>query len=68
MELNEKTNISVTDIDIISEKTDITNDKLVGIISLGCDKNRVDTEIMLTYLKNGGYMFTADAEKADIII
>lgn len=68
MELNEKTNISVTDIDIVSEKTDITNGKLVGIISLGCDKNRVDTEIMLTYLKEGGYTFTADAEKADIIV
>lgn len=42
--------------------------KLVGVVSLGCDKNRVDTEIMLTYLKNGGYGFTSDPSEADIII
>ena len=40
----------------------------VGVISLGCDKNRVDTELMLTYLRAGGYKFTADPENADIII
>ena len=45
-----------------------TNKKLVGVVSLGCDKNRVDTEIMLTYLKNGGYSFTSDPAEADIII
>lgn len=43
-------------------------DMYVGIISLGCDKNRVDSEIMITYLKNAGYNFTGDAESADIII
>ena len=42
--------------------------KLVGVISLGCDKNRVDTELMLTYLSQGGYGFTSDPSKADIII
>ena len=41
---------------------------LVGIISLGCDKNRVDSEIMITYLKNAGYGFTSEATDADIII
>ncbi len=41
---------------------------LVGVISLGCDKNRVDTELMLTYLKQAGYGFTSDPSKADIII
>lgn len=40
----------------------------VGIISLGCDKNRVDTEIMITHLKNAGYYFTDDETRADIII
>ena len=29
----------------------------VGIISLGCDKNRVDSEVMLTYLRDAGYEF-----------
>ncbi len=42
--------------------------KLVGVISLGCDKNRVDTEHMLTYLSEGGYKFTSDPSKAEIII
>ena len=42
--------------------------KLVGVISLGCDKNRVDTEHMLTKLTAAGYNFTSDASKAQIII
>lgn len=40
----------------------------VGVISLGCDKNRVDSEIMLTYLSEAGYKFTSDASNADIIV
>jgi len=40
----------------------------VGVISLGCDKNRVDSEIMLSYLSQAGYKFTSDASNADIII
>ena len=44
------------------------NNLLVGIISLGCDKNRVDSEIMLTYLSQAGYRFTSDPSNADIII
>jgi len=45
-----------------------TEKKLVGVISLGCDKNRVDTEVMLTHLSQGGYGFTSDPSKAHIII
>ena len=41
---------------------------LVGVISLGCDKNRVDSEVMLTYLSNAGYRFTSDPANADILI
>lgn len=40
----------------------------VGVISLGCDKNRVDSEIMLTFLSEAGYKFTSDAANADVII
>ena len=40
----------------------------VGVISLGCAKNQVDTEIMLGYLKAAGYTFTAEPENADIQI
>lgn len=42
--------------------------KLVGVISLGCDKNRVDTELMLTALRDAGYKFTSVAANAEIII
>ncbi|MGN0384138.1 MAG: 30S ribosomal protein S12 methylthiotransferase RimO, partial [Eubacterium sp.] len=37
-------------------------------ISLGCDKNLVDTEQMLGLLKGNGYEFTDDETTADIII
>ena len=40
----------------------------VGVVSLGCDKNRVDTEVMLGYLQDGGYQITADPKDADVII
>ena len=68
MEHNDKINIEISDIDIINSKKNFSNEKLVGIISLGCDKNRVDTEVMLTRLQEGGYSFTADPETADVII
>lgn len=42
--------------------------KKVGVISLGCDKNRVDTENMLSYLSNDGYVITGDPSDADIIV
>ena len=35
---------------------------------MGCDKNRVDTEVMLANLQRGGYEITADAANADVII
>lgn len=36
-------------------------------VSLGCDKNLVDTENMLGILKNKGFEFTDDEWDADII-
>ena len=63
-----KKHIETTDVDILQTKKRNYKSKLVGIISLGCDKNRVDSEIMLTYLRNAGYRFTSDASNADIII
>lgn len=41
---------------------------IVGVVSLGCDKNRVDTEVMLGKLKQGGYSVTQQPEEADVII
>ncbi|MBP1587260.1 MAG: 30S ribosomal protein S12 methylthiotransferase RimO [Clostridia bacterium] len=40
----------------------------VGMISLGCAKNRIDSEIMLGLLKEAGYRITGDENKADIVI
>lgn len=37
-------------------------------VSLGCDKNLVDTENMLGILKSEGYEFTDDSNEADIVI
>ena len=42
--------------------------KLIGVVSLGCDKNRVDTETMLTYLNQAGFNFTSDPKEANVII
>ncbi|MGB4588921.1 MAG: 30S ribosomal protein S12 methylthiotransferase RimO [Clostridiaceae bacterium] len=39
----------------------------IGLVSLGCDKNRVDSEIMLGMLKNK-YVITDEPKEADIII
>ena len=40
----------------------------VGVVSLGCDKNRVDTEVMLANLVQGGYEITNEPQDADVII
>lgn len=37
-------------------------------ISLGCDKNLVDTEVMLGLLSEKGYTFTDDEEQAEIVV
>jgi len=40
----------------------------VGMISLGCAKNRVDAEVMLGLLSNSGYIVVNNSEDADVII
>ncbi len=42
--------------------------RTVGVISLGCAKNRVDTEQMLALLTGWGYSVTQDPGEADILI
>lgn len=37
-------------------------------ISLGCDKNLVDSEMMMGLLRNRGYEFTDDEMQADVIV
>ena len=40
----------------------------VGLISLGCAKNLVDSEIMLGHLRSAGMDLTADSAEADVLI
>ena len=40
----------------------------IGAISLGCDKNRLDSEKMLARLSSGGHIIVSDASEADILI
>jgi ribosomal protein S12 methylthiotransferase len=42
--------------------------KKVGVVSLGCCKNRVDTEVMLAQLKSAGYELTPYEEQADVLV
>ena len=39
-----------------------------GIISLGCPKNLVDSEVMMGILARQGYEFTPHAEEADVLV
>lgn len=43
-------------------------DKLFGVISLGCDKNRVDSEKLIGLLREQGCRLTDDLAKAQIVI
>ena len=40
----------------------------IGVISLGCEKNRIDTEIMLGILADEGYEFVTELADADIAL
>lgn len=37
-------------------------------VSLGCDKNLVDTEMMLGMLQEQGFTFTQDEQEAEVIV
>lgn len=40
----------------------------VGLISLGCPKNLIDSEIMIGHLQKAGMTMTPDAELADVMV
>ncbi len=48
--------------------SDVRQGMRIGAISLGCDKNRVDTEKMLARLKEGGHSIVSREEDAEILI
>ena len=40
----------------------------VGLISLGCAKNLIDSEIMVGHLQKAGMMMTPEPDLADVLI
>ena len=40
----------------------------IGLISLGCPKNLVDSEVMLGLAHDAGYELTSDAAAADVLV
>lgn len=42
--------------------------KKILFVSLGCDKNLVDSEMMLGMLAQNGYEFTDDEQEADVVV
>lgn len=42
--------------------------KKIGLVSLGCPKNLVDSELMLGILKNDGFEIVNDKDQANVII
>jgi len=42
--------------------------KKIALISFGCAKNLVDSEVMLGHMEKAGYSFVANPEEADILV
>src|ERR1044071_2082858 len=42
--------------------------KKVGMVSLGCPKNLVDSEVMMGLLARQGYELTTDSQSADVLV
>ena len=40
----------------------------IGFITLGCSKNRMDTEVMLHELVSAGYEITPEETEADVVV
>ena len=40
----------------------------IGLVSLGCPKNLVDSEVMLGLARDAGHQLTDDASQADVIV
>src|SRR5579864_2832722 len=40
----------------------------IGLISLGCPKNLVDSEVMLGLAREAGHELTQDASEADVLV
>jgi len=43
-------------------------DRRIHFVSLGCPKNRVDSEVMLGVAQKAGYRHTGDPSEAEVIV
>jgi ribosomal protein S12 methylthiotransferase len=46
----------------------VETDRTIHFVSLGCPKNRVDSEVMLGVAERAGYRHVAEAEEASVIV
>ena len=46
----------------------LETDRTIHFVSLGCPKNRVDSEVMLGVAERAGYRHVAEAEEASVIV
>lgn len=46
----------------------MTGNKKVGMVSLGCPKNLIDSEVMMGLLAKQGYELTNDSRAADVLV
>ncbi len=51
-----------------TRKIQLIENTKVGMIALGCEKNRIDAEVMLSMLENAGCEICADESECDVII
>src|SRR5262245_4607451 len=42
--------------------------KSIGMVSLGCPKNLVDSEVMMGVLRRHGFQLTSDPQDADVVV
>ena len=52
----------------IERKYGMANKIKVGFVSLGCEKNRIDTEVMLKKLVDAGHEIVPEDIDADVIV
>ena len=60
--------LSGVDAPVQPGKTPLKNGRTVGVVSLGCAKNLVDTERMLGLLSEAGFSIVNEPQDADILV
>ena len=60
--------LSRSSMDDAAQRPDPAARKTVHFVSLGCPKNRVDTEVMLGHTAGAGHELVADPEQAEVIV